>query len=129
MSEEKFKSKGSITFFIDDEGDISFIQRTIKQMAAEAGHMTDKNYIEFLQDTTFAYPIYDMMNINEFIECLEDGGITNYDGSIANIFVDGYKSNLGLCIDGFIDGSFLVSKTIIKELASCHEIIVNWANK
>ena len=130
MSNEKFKSKGSIDFFIDDEGDISFIQTTVEQVAKEVCNSpVTEDYVKFIQDSVFSHSIYDMMNIKDFIDCIECGGITNYDGSIANVFVDGYKSNLGLCMNGFIDGSFLVSKTIMKELASSHEITVNWANK
>ena len=130
MPEEKFKSKGTITFFINDEGDISFMQTTVAQLAKEICNSPVKeDYINFLQDSMFSHTKYDIISIKDFIDCIECGGITNYDGEIANIFVDGYKSNLGLCMNGFIDGSFLVSKTIIKELASSHEIIVNWANK
>lgn len=57
------------------------------------------------------------------------GAIIDDDGSIANVFVDGYDSNLGLHHKGLSDGSFLVDKETFLSICAEHKVEVNWANK
>jgi hypothetical protein len=73
--------------------------------------------------------IYDLMSGKEFYESVDDGGFIDYDGSIAAIYIDGYKSNLGLFHKGINQGSFMVDGDTFLELCDEHDIQVNWANK
>lgn len=81
------------------------------------------------QKETLKKEIYHLIDGKEFLESIESGVITNYDGEIANIFVDGYDSNLGIFYKEFYDGGFLVDKETFLELCDDLKIEVNWANK
>ena len=64
-----------------------------------------------------------------FLEQVEAGCITDYDGNLSNVFVDGYDSNLGLICGGFGQGQFCVTGDTFREFCMNHDIKVNWANK
>ena len=74
-------------------------------------------------------PIYDLMKGEDFLKCVKSGGITDYDGSIAHVFVEGYVSNLGLHHLNFSQGGFLVDAETWEELCDELTVLVNWANK
>ena len=65
----------------------------------------------------------------EFGEMVDTGYIIDYDGTLADVFVDGFVSNLGLFHNGFKQGKFLVTYDIWKKICDKHDVIVNWANK
>lgn len=73
--------------------------------------------------------VYTMMSGEEFLQSVKDTSITNYDGHVAQVFVDGYISNLGLSCDNFESGGFLVDEGMWKHLCIDFHIEVNWANK
>ena len=77
--------------------------------------------------------IYDLMSGLKFAELVEDGSFIDNDGSMANVFVNGYDSNLGICADEnqayFHKGEFMVDLNTFKKLCEEYEIEVNWANK
>lgn len=72
---------------------------------------------------------YDLIKGLEFLESVRDGGFINYDGSIADIIVDGYVSELGLNCEGICQGYFLVTGDLFEGICKNHEVYVNWANK
>lgn len=73
--------------------------------------------------------IYSLMSGKVFIDSVDSGCITDYDGDIANVFIDGYNSNLGLHHKGLSDGRFLVDKDTFLDICKNHKVEVNWANK
>ena len=73
--------------------------------------------------------IYDLVDGEKFLEWVASGCIIDDDGSIANVFVDGYDSNLGLHHKGLSDGGFLVDKDTFLSICKEHRVEVNWANK
>lgn len=77
--------------------------------------------------------IYDLIDGKDFVKMIKDGSIIDYDGTLANVFVDGYNSNLGLFgIDkqaDFSQGGFTVSPEVWEKLCEEYKIEVNWANK
>ena len=83
---------------------------------------------EYLQPIT-EKTVYDLIPGKEFIKHVDSGCIIDEDGSIANIFVDSYESNLGLTHKGFTGGHFLVDKEAFLDICKNHKVIVNWANK
>lgn len=85
---------------------------------------------EFMwEDKFFAY-IYDLYSGEEFLELVKSRCFTNYDGTVADIFVDGYKSNLGLYTEnGFECGGFQVDEELWLHICDNYKVEVNWANK
>ncbi len=69
------------------------------------------------------------MSGKDFYECVNDGGFIDYDGSLADVFVDGYASNLGLSHRGLHQGDFMVDGITFQRICQSHNVEVNWANK
>jgi hypothetical protein len=133
MDRKKYEAKGNLLFRIGILGletqlfDRDFyLDYNLKlyetQEKAEA--ITDMFYRD-----KFSRDIYDLFDGDEFLQMVEDGCIIDYDGHIVDIFVDGYKSNLGLATDNLTQGEFLVNTEVWKELCKNFNIEVNWANK
>ena len=73
--------------------------------------------------------VYDLFDGKTFLEYVLDGSITDYDGSIVEILVDGYISNLGLAVENLMQGDFLVDEKAWLDICENHKVEVNWANK
>lgn len=71
----------------------------------------------------------DLMDGLEFLNCVRDKCITNNDGSMEFITVDGYNSNLGLFSNSFVDGKFLVTEDVFEGICKEYEVKVLWLNK
>ncbi len=110
----KYESKGQFVFIFSKTEGIQCYERQYEE-----------EYKEFISKKE----IYHLFDGKKFIRNIENGCISNYDGSIANIFVDGYESNLGIFYKGFLDGDFLVDKETFLSLCKEHKIEVNWTNK
>lgn len=87
------------------------------------------DYVKETIEERHTYPIYDLMSGEEFYDAVNSGCIIDYDGTLSEIFVDGYKSNLGLCHKGFAQGNFMVDAGAFLDLCDNYKIEVNWANK
>ena len=73
--------------------------------------------------------IYDLFDGKEFLQMVKAGGITDDDGHVVDIFVDGYRSNLGLTTDNLTSSGFLVSEKVWLDICKSCKVEVNWANK
>lgn len=71
----------------------------------------------------------DLMDGLEFLNCVRSKGITNNDGTMEFITVDGYNSNLGLFSNSFVGGKFLVTEDVFEEICKEYEVKVLWCNK
>lgn len=78
----------------------------------------------------FHKSIYDLYSGQEFLDLVKDKCIMNDDGTVVDIFVDGYKSNLGLYTEnGFECGGFQVDEEMWLHICDNYKVEVNWANK
>lgn len=111
---EKYKAKGVIDFVFDDF-DVVIKEREFNLYEKDLG------WDEF--------DIYDLMTGEEFLEAVDAGCFIDYDGTLADVFVDGCVSNLGLCHKGIHQGAFLATKEFWESLMETNKIEVNWANK
>lgn len=85
---------------------------------------------EMWYDDHFNKNIYDLMSGEKFLEAVQSGCITNYDGGVADVFVDGYRSNLGLYTEnGFECGGFQVDEELWLQICDNYNVEVNWVNK
>lgn len=71
----------------------------------------------------------DMMSGKDFYECVDGGGIIDYDGSLRDVYVNGYKSNLGLCHRGLCQGHFIVDGPTWLNICDEADVEVEWCNK
>lgn len=111
---KKYTTKGGMIFIYSDEDGLIIKTRDYKE-----------DWEKFFADKT----IYSLMSGEEFIKDIDSGCIIDDDGSIADIFVDGYISNLGIHHKGFTGGNFLVDKETFLDICKHYKVEVNWANK
>lgn len=70
-----------------------------------------------------------MLDGREFVGMVDCGLLTDYDGGISAVCIDGYISNLGLKHRGIMSGGFLVDKAMFLDICDKHNVKVNWVNK
>lgn len=123
---DKYESKGRLDFVCTmDEIKVAIRDKEWHRIDLEC----DSIFEMFWADH-FNKSIYDLMSGKEFLENVQCGGITNYDGSVIDIFVDGYQSNLGLYTEeGFECGGFKVDEELWLHICDNYKVEVNWANK
>lgn len=133
MDKKKYEAKGNLLFRIGVLGletqcydRYFYLQQNLNLYSSQeqAEAVTDMFYRD-----KFSRDIYDLFDGDEFLQMVEDGCIIDYDGHIADVFVDGYKSNLGLATDNLTQGELLVNAEVWKELCKNFKIEVNWANR
>lgn len=126
MEEDKFQAKGQIIFRYTNDG----IQSKIYDRDYYLKHHDNNaEYVDFIYDSHFNRSTYDLMTGKNFYKDVDNTSLIDYDGSIADVFVDGYLSNLGLAYKGMCQGDFLVDGEVWLELCDEYDIKVNWANK
>lgn len=111
---DKYNVKGEMIFIYSQDEGLIVKTRDYKE-----------DWEKFFVDKT----IYSLMSGKEFVSLVDSGCIIDDDGSLSNIFIDGYNSNLGLHHKGLTDGSFLVDKDTFLDICKHHKVEVNWANK
>ncbi len=128
---ERFKSLGQSIYYYSING-LTHITNTIEQLASEfmVGDELAEAALIAVQEN-YIFPVYDLISGENFAKLVHVGAISDYDGSIANVFVDGYDSNLGI-IDRenhFCQGRFVVDVDTFLRICQLHHVEVNWANK
>lgn len=127
-----YKAKGLIYFAYSDEHGL-LTQTWEKEKEYTDLHYKSSSdapdYVKEMIEDRHRYPIYDLMSGKKFYEAVNSGCIIDYDGTLSEVFVDGYKSNLGLCHKGFGQGNFMVDGDTFLSLCEDYKIEVNWANK
>lgn len=130
---EQYKAKGYIEFSLGVDG-IEY--RTYDRdyyLRREKGYIRDDAFceevVEHMYRHNFTKDIYDLIGGKEFLENVQEGYFMDYDGTVADVFVDGYISNLGLVTNNLTKGKFLLSAEMWKEICDEFNVEVNWANK
>lgn len=127
-TDKTYQSKGFMIFKLDDDFNLAYQTDTVDDMLSQ--------YSERLRDAmrpeivkAFTYQVYDLMSGKKFLDAVRSKCIMDYDGTLSDIFVDGFDTNLGLSEAGLSQGQFLVSGKVFEQLCNEHEVLVNWANK
>ena len=109
----KYFPKGTITFaYVNDE---------IKYFTEDYPAETKDMYAQVICG--------DMMSGNEFYECVDGGGIIDYDGLLGEVYINGYKSNLGLFHRDLCQGRFIVDGETWLDICDEFNVEVEWCNK
>lgn len=134
---DKYVAKGYITFAFyveDDQAGLVSTTMTIEDKVQLAmwnctpSAETEQIYRD-MYTADFTHEIYHLMSGEHFLEAVLSGSITDYDGCISRVYVDGFESNLGLSTENLTDGQLLVNETAWKDLCKHHKVEVDWANK
>jgi len=109
----KYFPKGTITF--------AYVGDDIKYFT--------EDYPAETKDMFYQVVCGDMMSGKDFYECVDGGCIIDYDGSLGDVYVNGYKSNLGLYHRGLCQGHFLVDGQTWLDICDEFDVEVEWCNK
>ena len=129
---DKYKANGQILFRLGPDGIETQIynrESYIQYYSQYCSPSSVNGLVDYKFKTEFAPDIYSLFDGKEFLSHVQDGCIIDDDGCIADIFVDGYISNLGLAINNLTQGEFLVSAEVWEDICSEFKVEVNWANK
>lgn len=129
----QYNAKGCIEFSLGVDGIEYRIYNRDYYLKREKGYFNDDAFceevVEHMYRHNFTKDIYDLIDGKEFLENVQEGYFIDYDGTIADVFVDGYISNLGLATNNLTKGKFLLSAEMWKEICDEFKVEVNWANK
>jgi len=114
---QKKTIKGEVYFFLKN----GYIETFYKEYTEE-----EKSYVNLYRTEI---EVEDLIDGETFAEYVEDGCFIDYDGSISQIFVDDYKSNLGIWDYGIHQGEFCVGIYDFRKLCEQFKIEVDWVNK
>lgn len=128
LGDKYFESLGDITFIYAKNG-LEYLKQTVEEICNDGFYKDDEDFIQFYREQYYQDWIAEIMKGEEFLKCVEDGCFVDYDGTLSKIYVDGYKSNLGLSHKGITQGKFLVDGEVFKNLCKEHHVLVDWANK
>ena len=121
-----YNSKGLMLFRLGANG---IETQTYDKKYYLAVNNNNHNFVDMIYRDSFTHTIYDLIDGKEFLESVKNYFFTDYDGHIVEVFVDGYKSNLGLATGDLTQGKFLVSSKIWSDICDEFKVEVNWANK
>jgi hypothetical protein len=113
MNKKVYSPKGYIVFAYID-GDIKYFKKDYP-----------KDMLDFYEVTMYG----DLMSGKEFYEHVDGAYIIDYDGSMSEVFIDGYRSNLGLHHKGLSQGRFLVDGPTWLDICDEFDVEVEWCNK
>ena len=118
-----YKAEGIFLFAHGENGELYQKQLNIVDLA-----ITFRGTPEEIQKL-YTYDINedDLIDGKEFLHDVRKKWITNRDGILHHIFVDGFESNLGISNNDFYQGEFLVTEDCFEELCERHDIKVHWA--
>ena len=127
-TDKTYPSKGFMSFQLDDDFSLAYRTITVDDMLSQYSEgLRDEMRPEIVK--AFTYQVYDLMSGKKFLDAVRSRCITDDDGILSDIFVDGFDTNLGLSEAGLSQGQFLVSGKVFEQVCNEHEVLVNWANK
>ena len=133
MEEKTYKAKGQMLFRLGPDGietqmyDREYYLRTHSTFWKDQD--VCKNIVDHMYKYEFTKNIYGLFDGKEFLKSVQDGCIMDDDGHVADVFVDGFESNLGLATNSLTSGGFLVSEEVWEDICNEHNVEVNWVNK
>lgn len=123
---------GFITFYLGSKGlesKIEPIEKTEFYKLLKSCMVDECEEFQSAIHNQFSANVYHLISGKEFLDYVNSGCLIDYDGEINCIYVDGYKSNLGLICGGLSSGKFLVNEVVFKSLLKKYDIKVDWVNK
>ena len=121
----EYKSKGFARFaIINNEVKISYLNK--KYFINQHENIKNKDEFNKLLDDTFKVQVGKLLTGEEFLEQVKTLNIQTYNGYLYEVFIDKYRSNLGLVYDNFIGGEFLVDENKWLEICKKHKVEVYW---
>ena len=89
-----------------------------------------ENYVNYIYDSKFTFTTTNLISGKKFLRLVLSERYNNDNGLITEIFVNGFKSNLGLITDKFVSGEgCLLDEDVWKDMCNKYNIEVNWKSK
>ena len=134
MKDKKYIAKGYMFFVMtatEDSYGYDIFCRSREDMINDLLKIGgDREVIEkWVDEKELTHTSYDIIDGETFLGNVLYHFFTNHDGIINAIYVDGYKSNLGLCAGNLMSGDFMVNEYLFREICKGHKVEVDWANK
>lgn len=133
--EYSFRALGDMLFYNTSDG-IKTIYRDINSRVESViksipETMQSELEMRIAENMTKSYFIEDcdLIDGREFLDDVLNDCLTDCDGYINNVFVDGYKSNLGLIAKNLKSGKFLVDSVMWSRICDKHTVYVDWVGK
>ncbi len=130
---KEYKAKGYINFAYSPDG-LIYQEMTRDFLLEERTKYYDPEdtivkVIEEDIDDHLTFPVYSLMSGKKFLKDVKAGCFIDYDGTLSDIFVNGFKSNIGLACEGIMQGEFLLNGDAFEDFCNNYDVQVNWANK
>lgn len=126
---------GIITFFASSDGKVRTITTSSDELYAHLRELlsndgNNKDSIDELVKDENTKTVNFLFTGLDFLNNVSSGYITNNDGFICRVFINGKSSNLGLFHESknFQDGYFLVDDKMWRNICENSEVYVDWAN-
>lgn len=130
-TDKTYQSKGFMLFYqlnVNDDFDLAYQTFTLDDMLNQ--HPEElRDVFRPVVAKMFTHSVYNLMPGEEFLDAVRSTCITDDDGTLSDIFVDGFCTDLGLTEAELSQGKFLVSGKVFEKICNEHEVLVNWANK
>lgn len=123
-----YQSKGFMLFQLNDDFDLTYQTVTLDDMLNQQSEEL-RDVFRPVVAKMFTHSVYDLIPGEEFLDAVRSTCITDDDGTLSDIFVDGFCTNLGLIEAELSQGKFLVSGKVFEKICNEHEVLVNWANQ
>lgn len=131
--EHPYIGRGLCKFVLDGDGDGGVRMRALCMdrdavIESETSHLDAGDpLIDILAkniDKGLRSDVGDLFDGSDFLSSVREGGITDFDGVISAIYVNGYSSNLGLFSDSFDQGKFSVSEGMFERICRDYKVEV-----
>lgn len=92
--------------------------------------VSDDVLLEDVLDSYFGYTVFALMDGMQFFADVKAGCLTDYDGYVANVFIDDFITNARLDTGSAENFSgFMLDDIAWKDLCKNHKVEVDWVNK
>ena len=134
MSKETYTAKGYMFFVMTSTEDFYGYDVLVRSREDMINHFLKvsgdrESAEEWVDEKELTHRCYDIIDGEKFLEDVLNYSFIDYDGEINAIYVDGYKSNLGLCAGNLMSGDFMVNEYLFREICKEHKVEVDWANR
>lgn len=103
---------------------------TIEEIKKDINNYTNDSMItNNIIKSKIVKPLYDVLSGLSFLKSVKEKYISNNDGTVIDIFVDGYISNIGLKTNYYSCGNFMLGEQDWKDFCKKHKVLVNFAHK
>ena len=116
----KYSAKGYITFYYTKDG----LKYDIDEKEDVLEPFQGEDFFHWFEKNTGH-----LMDGKKFYDCVDSGVLIDYDGTLGDVYVDGYISNLGLKHKNVCQGKMLLDGFTWLDICKRYKVEIDWYNK